>query len=782
MDFLKKILKIGISRKVQRIVVPLDGYPYIESPRGKENLEGENITSHSIFSGILKSLFQNKKLDPFAKGEPLTTKLNVIRFGVLKIIAVTGEKGHISIYIPPQGMDLYEKDWKQLQRDDDVVDDGDSQVTIQEKIPLPQEVTNAALSDGRDFDSDHFDMSANSESNFSSAATIPDQVLEQPIRHETPTIPSSKDGGFSLKSVESSDFPFPSSSSDEQKKDEYAPGDLFQNQGMEGAEITTSSEGQGEISPLAFSPGLVESHVEPNGNDLDQKDSHMVGTNDDVNIARVPVSTLNDADFGPMADGDSGVLDFSNETSSDGPIGSDGLLKVDEGGAPFEMSQEKDAFFQMNDSNMDIGQPVLDSVESLSDVGGEEEATRFVSDMGLGLSDNITSSMPTDVPNLREINYAKDLGGTSQSKTGNKIDEILKEMVDKGASDVHLSVGEPLAFRIDGDIVRVGEETTTPDSMKALIDPIVPDLNREEFINQNDTDFAYEAGDIGRFRVNLFRGIRGVGSVFRFIPSVIPTADQLKLPESIRKLCHLNKGLVIVTGPTGSGKSTTLAAMIDLINKSRPEHILTIEDPVEFVHSQQQCLINQRELHRHTTSFSRALKAALREDPDIVLIGEMRDLETIAIAIETAETGHLVFGTLHTNTAISTVDRVIDQFPADQQAQIRAMLSESLKGVVAQTLVKKQGGGRVAAHEILIVNKAVSAMIREGKTHMIANQMQTQKAAGNRLLNESLVKLVVDQVIDVEQAYMKAIDKEPLVTDLQQKGISVGKLKKLGAA
>jgi twitching motility protein PilT len=273
--------------------------------------------------------------------------------------------------------------------------------------------------------------------------------------------------------------------------------------------------------------------------------------------------------------------------------------------------------------------------------------------------------------------------------------------------------------------------------------------------------------------MNVFRDRNGVGAVLRHIPSQILTAEQLNLPPAILKLCTLNKGLVLVTGPTGSGKSTTLAAMIDTINKSRKEHILTIEDPIEFVHPQQQCLVNQREVHKHTGSFARALKAALREDPDIVLIGEMRDLETIAIAIETAETGHLVFGTLHTTTAMSTVDRIIDQFPADRQAQIRTMLSSSLRGVIAQTLLKKKGGGRVAAHEILVSNDAVAAMIREGKIQHLGNHMMTQKQDGNQLLNDALLKLVQDGVADAQEAYFKAVDKNSFLMMAKQRGIKI---------
>ena len=363
-------------------------------------------------------------------------------------------------------------------------------------------------------------------------------------------------------------------------------------------------------------------------------------------------------------------------------------------------------------------------------------------------------------------------GETSFSSGRNEIDGLLRTMVSRGASDLHLTGGEPVCMRIDGDIVRIESPPLAPSLMRDLLLPIIPTRNRKEFLKINDTDFAYEVEGLGRFRVNIFRDKNGVGCVMRHIPSKILTAEQLKLSPAILNFCRLNKGLVVVTGPTGSGKSTTLAGMIDYINKTRDEHLLTVEDPIEFVHPQIKCLVNQREVHKHTTSFGRALKAALREDPDIVLIGEMRDLETVAIAIETAETGHLVFGTLHTTTAISTIDRIIDQFSSDRQEQIRTMLSSSLRGVVAQTLVKKKGGGRVAAQEILVVNDAVSALIREGKTHMIATHMQTQKAEGNQLLNEALLKYVTDGLIDAQDAYMKAVDKNSLLENMRRKGIN----------
>ncbi len=375
----------------------------------------------------------------------------------------------------------------------------------------------------------------------------------------------------------------------------------------------------------------------------------------------------------------------------------------------------------------------------------------------------------------QKIHFGAHIPGETIDRNGQAfpIDAVLHEMIKLKASDLHLTPGEVMCMRIDGDIARVGKDIMQDDMMEKLLLPIIPPRNKEEFLKVSDTDFAYEVPGLARFRVNMYRDRMGVGAVLRQIPEKILSADQLGLPPAVRKFCELQKGLVVVTGPTGSGKSTTLAGMVDLINETRHDHILTIEDPIEFVHQQKNCLLNQREVHRHTQSFSRALRAALREDPDIILIGEMRDLETVEIAIETAETGHLVFGTLHTNTAISTVDRLIDQFPADQQAQIRVMLSESLKGVVAQTLVKKKGGGRVAALEILVVDKAVAALIREGNTHMMGNHMQTQKSKGNILLNDSLLNLVVKGVVEAKDAYAKSIEKEAFAAMLQAKGIAL---------
>ena len=341
------------------------------------------------------------------------------------------------------------------------------------------------------------------------------------------------------------------------------------------------------------------------------------------------------------------------------------------------------------------------------------------------------------------------------------INQMFHSMVTQGASDLHLCVGSVPMIRKDGHMQPLDPaagEVTAPEIVQ-LLAPIMPEKNRKEYADRHDTDFAYEIAGLARFRSNIFADRRGPGAVFRVIPSKILTAEQLGLSPHILQLCGLSKGLVLVTGPTGSGKSTTLCAMIDHVNKTRQDHIITIEDPIEFVHHNQKCLINQREVHTHTDSFKDALRAALREDPDIILVGELRDLETVAIAIETAETGHLVFGTLHTTTAASTVDRVIDQFPSDRQAQIRIMLSESLKGVIAQTLCRKIGGGRVAALEVLLVTGAVSNLIREAKTFQIPSIMQVNKANGMVSLNDALYDLVQKKLVMPDEALSKAVDK-----------------------
>ncbi len=351
------------------------------------------------------------------------------------------------------------------------------------------------------------------------------------------------------------------------------------------------------------------------------------------------------------------------------------------------------------------------------------------------------------------------------------IDALFRKMVGENCSDLHLSTGHPALFRKDGEIVMMDQKKPlTADQTRDLMLPITPERNRAEFEERHDTDFSYEIPNLARFRCNLFMDRLGMGGVFRVIPSKIPSAKDLGLSKHIMEMCHLSKGLVVVTGPTGSGKSTTLAAMIDYINSTMSAHIITIEDPIEFVYPNGKCLINQREVGAHTGGFKSALRAALREDPDIVLVGEMRDLETVAIAIETAETGHLVFGTLHTNTAPSTVDRIIDQFPPDRQSQVRTMLSESLKGVIAQMLCKRMGGGRVVAHEVLIVTHAVSNLIREGKTFQIPSLMQAGRGVGMSCMNDALLALVKGKVIEPLEAYGKAVARAEMKSLLEREG------------
>lgn len=312
-----------------------------------------------------------------------------------------------------------------------------------------------------------------------------------------------------------------------------------------------------------------------------------------------------------------------------------------------------------------------------------------------------------------------------------KIDELFKLMIEKNASDLHLVSGAAPYLRLHGEMEKLERPVLTAEEAQNLIFEILTDKQKKEFISNWELDCAYTIPEVGRFRVNVFMQRKGIGAVFRVIPTKIKTVEELGLPQSLLDLINCHKGLICVTGPTGSGKSTTLAALIHHINATQKSHILTIEDPIEFVHPSLQSLINQREVHNHSKSFANALKAALREDPDVILVGEMRDLETISLAISAAETGHLVFGTLHTNNAHKTVDRIIDVFPGDRQAQIRVQLSESLRGVISQSLLPRADGkGRVAVQEVLFCNKAIANLIREGKTFQIPSAMQTGKNQG----------------------------------------------------
>jgi len=380
---------------------------------------------------------------------------------------------------------------------------------------------------------------------------------------------------------------------------------------------------------------------------------------------------------------------------------------------------------------------------------------------------------PPEMPAAAPRELPGEFASSQYEAAEQKLGKLLRALVGSASSDLHLRVGEPPMFRTHGEIKRQSGSALSVNDLELLVLSIMPERNRGEWKETGDTDFAYEIAGVARFRVNAARDRKGPVAVFRVIPAKVVTVKDMGLSDEVQRLCYLTKGLVLVTGPTGSGKSTTLCALIDLVNSTRTDHIITIEDPIEFVHENKKCLITQRQVHVHTESFKTALRAALREDPDIVLVGEMRDLETIAIAIETAETGHLVFGTLHTTTASSTVDRIIDQFPADRQAQIRVMLSESLKGVISQTLCKKTSGGRVAAREILLSTPAIANLIREGKTFQIPSIIQTSKKLGMNTLNDALLELVEKKLIDPDEAFMKSVEKAGLLASLKAKGFKV---------
>lgn len=343
------------------------------------------------------------------------------------------------------------------------------------------------------------------------------------------------------------------------------------------------------------------------------------------------------------------------------------------------------------------------------------------------------------------------------------ITELLSFSVKQNASDLHLSAGVPPMIRVDGDVRRINVPPMAHKEVRGLIYDIMNDKQRKDFEEFLETDFSFEVPGVARFRVNAFNHNRGAGAVFRTIPSKVLTMEDLGLGKIFTELSLLPRGMVLVTGPTGSGKSTTLAAMVDFINNQRYDHILTVEDPIEFVHESKKCLVNQREVHRDTHGFNEALRSALREDPDVIMVGEMRDLETIRLALTAAETGHLVFGTLHTTSAAKTIDRIIDVFPAEEKSMVRSMLSESLRGVISQTLLKKIGGGRVAAHEIMIATPAIRNLIREDKIAQMYSAIQTGSTYGMITLDQTLKDLLSKGLISKEQAKEKAVNPASLL-------------------
>ena len=349
------------------------------------------------------------------------------------------------------------------------------------------------------------------------------------------------------------------------------------------------------------------------------------------------------------------------------------------------------------------------------------------------------------------------------------IDKFFKALKDQGGSDLHLQAGQPPKFRVHGRLEPLNMPPLSNREAGKILDEILNEQQRRHFAKNWDLDFSYELDGIARFRCNYLMHQGGVGAVFRIIPTKIKTVDELGVPQSIRRFCTIRTGLVLVTGPTGSGKSTTLASMIDDINATASKHIITIEDPIEFVHPNKSCVVTQREVGTDTNSFSTALRAAAREDPDVVLVGEMRDLETISLAITSAETGNLVFGTLHTNSAAKTIDRVIDVFPEEQQAQIRTMLSVSLQGVVAQLLLRRaDGAGRVPVNEVLIASPALGAIIREGAIHKVVSYIESGRGEGMQLMDDSILARLKEGLVSPNEAYMKSSDKsrfEHLVKD-----------------
>jgi len=354
------------------------------------------------------------------------------------------------------------------------------------------------------------------------------------------------------------------------------------------------------------------------------------------------------------------------------------------------------------------------------------------------------------------------------------VTELLAFGVEQGASDCHLSAGEPPMLRVNGDLKKLDSPALSPEAVHALIFDIMNDAQRRVFQETLECDFSFALGETARFRVNVFMQRKGEAAVFRTIPTKILTLEELGMPPILKQLCEKEKGLILVTGPTGSGKSTTLAAMVDYLNESYEGHILTVEDPIEFVHRSKKCLVNQRELGPNTQSFSNALRAALREDPDIILVGELRDLDTIQLALTAAETGHIVFATLHTSSAPKTVDRIIDVFPPVQQAQIRAQFAESIEAVIAQTLCKKKGGGRVPALEIMTGTTAIRNLIREGKIHQIPGTMQVSQKDGMQTMDMALINLVNRGLVTREEAQSKSMNPNLLASIGPATGIAAG--------
>ena len=732
MDTFKKALKIALGRGAFRLKFVADQSPVMSAASGNTEPLPDEILSRDEFEQLYTAFFPSEEdQQKIREGLSVQGALNVVNVGEMHLIAEP-RAGTLKLFIPPHGTTMFRKTWKKIQ--DTEPDRG---------MSSPAFTSPGLASEGTYPNAAMPDLSA------PPPPPVEETQAGEDTRTQKPRVPHDlQDAESSL--VMSAPPPVPAVAPEPEPAPipatatatAVAPGPLPAAASTSASMSVAAPPPPGQETVAVSDPPPVVSPMAAGDLFAPAGPPHPAGT------APPPVPPAPPV---PATGGDV-LASFSPSPADADPV-QDMLLNQ-----PVPAPLDDGLMAAVGDTGR--GENTDESVISFYD----DPSTGGIAPIGTA------ASRPEAIP---DITFGSEIPGMSIPAGDYPVNELLRSMLQNNASDLHLTIGQPPCLRVDGTVLRTAAAPLTPQNMEDYLLPIMPPVNRREFATANDTDFAYELPGIARFRVNVFRDINGVGSVLRQIPAKILTADELGLPEAIRRFCGLSKGLVLVTGPTGSGKSTTLAAMIDLINQSRSDHILTVEDPVEFVHPQKNCLVNQREVHSHTTSFPRALKAALREDPDIVLIGEMRDLETVAIAIETAETGHLVFGTLHTNTAVSTIDRIIDQFPGDGQEQIRIMLAESLKGVVAQTLIRKKGGGRVAAYEILVCSKSTGSQIREKKSHMIPNEMQTRKADGNLLMHESMYELIRNDVVDPHDALAKAADKEEFKEYLSRKGIKI---------
>ena len=750
MDGFKRALKAALKHGADQLIVEVGKAPTLLTDAKNLEIDMGKFEQSQISKYF--EIFFSKDQKSVEDGERVKGVLSVEGVGDMRMIGYP--KLQVKVFLPPNGESQFSKEWndpgegpkvfgssKNDQDDisvttsmiDSLVNKNDSAKPSLPSVPLEQ----GAIMGG---DSSLVEPRSNPISDKQDSSS-PDL--------------SEMRNAFSMKSPQEN-IGDPNSSLGGGSNEGFDYGSILENTGDHG-DVQDSLASGSNPSPQAFNSL---------GGVIDAKTSDIISGSD------IFTKNLDDSVSG------SSPVEESRALPLDSNLDNSGQSSEVSGSFRDKSSEVKNQFSNYNSEINDKSHGLDHSVNNDSDSNGPVFSMDQVAEEG-GIG-SVPASLESaeskevlarSVASEREIFFGAHLPGATAPEGDFPINVVLDSMVKKGASDLHLMVGQPITLRIDGSIVRVDQKKLSAGELKNLILPIMPKVNRTEFLDTNDTDFAYQYSR-GRFRVNVYRDRGGVGAVLRVIPSEVLSADTLGLSQPIRKFCQLSKGLVLVTGPTGSGKSTTLAAMVDLINSTRPDHILTIEDPIEFVHQQKLCRVTQREVHTHTKSFSRALRAALREDPDVVLIGEMRDLETISIALETAETGHLVLGTLHTTGAISTVDRIIDQFPEASQNQVRTMLASSLKGVVSQVLVKKKAGGRVAAHEIMVSSRSISSMIRDNKLHMIHNDLQTKKAEGNQLMSDALYDLIRRDIVTPEDAISKSAEPDEFMQLLKSRGIT----------